>query len=103
MLTQTDNTSRVFLYEEVAAILVLVGTAALVFVVGWLLLRAGKLPHPGSLVIALSTLAAIALVGYIMIEAEPLVTVAGTAVGALAAAVANVYKENHHDDRDTDT
>ena len=96
-LPPVDPPDTSFLQETIAVELALfVGLAAvalLVAVIAIALIRAGKLPHPISLVLALAILGGMALaVSIIANEPAAYIGVAGTAVGALSAAVAATYK-----------
>jgi predicted exporter len=86
--------------REIALAIVIAFTATLgtIGVVVWALLRAGRLPSPMSLVVALSLLSVIALIGFIFTSNESLLTIAATGVGALAGAVSTEFR---HHDKDT--
>jgi succinate-acetate transporter protein len=59
---------------------------------GFFLFRAGRLPHPSPIVISLSMLTAVALLLAAAQESDAFLTIAGTGIGALAGALASIYK-----------
>ena len=86
-----------FLQETIAVELALfAGLAAvglLVAIISFALIRTGRMPERVTLVLALSILGGMALaVSIIANEPAAYIGVAGTAVGALSAAVAATYK-----------
>ena len=82
-------------YQAIEVLAVVVAVVTVFFVIfAVLLLRAGRLQHPGPLIVSLSMLTAVALVLGIVRTSEAAIAIAGTGVGALAAALAAVYKDN---------
>lgn len=72
--------------------LAIVGSVAVVLIVGWIIVRASRQAFPASVVTSLTILAALALIGYAVGgESRPeLAAIAGTAVGALAGATTSL-------------
>lgn len=70
----------------------------------WALLRAGSLPTPLALTMALSMMALVAIAGFIATGQEVLGAIAASAVGALAGAVSAQFERGYwqSDDRDED-
>jgi hypothetical protein len=66
--------------------------ALAVFGVGVLIMRAGRLSHPGPLIVSLSLLTAIALLGGIIRDSPEVLTLAATGLGALAGSLSAVYQ-----------
>jgi hypothetical protein len=70
------------------ALLLLATVAAVI----WAIVKAGRLPAPLALITALTILSTLALFGFVATNAEPLATIAATGVGAIAGAVASVWR-----------
>lgn len=93
-----DDVRELALREIALAIVVaFVATLGTIGIVVWALLRAGRLPSPMSLVVALALLSVIALIGFIFTSSESLLTIAATGVGALASAVSTEFKSDKRD------
>lgn len=89
----TDAASDATLRELAVAIVVaFVLTMATVGVATWAILRAGRLPSPMSLVVALALLSMLALVAFVFTGTESLLTITATGVGALAGAVSTQFR-----------
>jgi MFS family permease len=80
----------------VAVGLILAGAAAAV-AFGALLVYAGRLPHPGPIVVSLSLLTGIALVGGLITGSPEVLTLAATGIGAMAGSLASIYRNTTSD------
>ena len=76
------------------AVLVVVVIIVLLFI--WALLRAGTLPTPLALTMALALLGLVALAGFIATDKEGLGTISATAIGALASAVSTQFEHRRN-------
>ena len=79
------------------ALEVIIGLGILLVLFGifaFAILRAGRLPHPSSLITALCLLTFLALVGFVLTEAESLVALASAGVGAIAGAVTSTFGDS---------
>lgn len=95
-LTTTDSSTGLIESFEVLAVEVAIVTLvmlALFVSFAWAILKAGRLPHPSSLITALSLLTFLALIGFLLTEAESLVALASAGVGAIAGAVTTSFKD----------
>ena len=68
----------------------LVAVAAIVGLIVWALLRATSRRVDIGVVVAVTILTAISIFGFIATQAEALITLAGTGLGALAGAITNL-------------
>jgi hypothetical protein len=80
-----------------AVVIAFVLTMATAGVVVWALLRAGRLPSPMALVVALSLLSMLALGAFVFTNNESLLTITATGVGALAGAVSTQFRRPDDD------
>lgn len=102
MSEASDAVGDLALRELAWAIVVgFVATLMTVGIVVWALLRAGRLPAPMALVVALALLSTISLVGFVFTSKESMLTVAATGVGALAGAVSAQFNSHSNDDDDS--
>lgn len=81
-----------------ALVIAFVLTMATVGVAMWAILRAGRLPSPMSLVVALALLSMLALVAFVFTGTESLLTITATGVGALAGAVSAQFGDHKPND-----
>jgi len=86
----------------VSQALAVIFVALAVFGVGVLIIRAGRLRHPGPLIVSLSLLTAIALLGGIIRESGEVLTLAATGLGALAGSLSAVFQTKQGDKQDNE-
>lgn len=78
--------------ELTAGLVIALVAIAVVVAFGWMLTLAGRLAHPGPIVVSLSLLTAIALIGGIVTGSGEVLTLAATGMGALAGSLAAIYR-----------
>jgi FtsH-binding integral membrane protein len=83
---------------DLAVVLYVLAMGAIIAIVVYAVLRAGQLPQPMPLMVALSVVTIIALAGYVLTEDAPLATIAATGVGALAGALSATFTATKPDD-----
>jgi hypothetical protein len=92
----TDLEAGVAVWISMAVISLVILGIAILLVFG--LIRAGMLSPSVALVIALSILALVSILGFMLVRDAELITVAGTAVGAIAGAVTAVWSAEKKDE-----
>jgi uncharacterized membrane protein YccC len=97
-VTSTEGSGVDLAKIDFDVVLYVVVVGAIVAVVVLAVLRAGKLPHPMPLIVALTVVTIVALAGYVLTEDAPLATIAATGVGALAGALSATFTPRPRDE-----